>query len=304
MRRIQVKARLDCRFLQLGIKSFQILSRVALNLVDKRRRGGLRGLGEQTAHSIERVADHFGHLRLRVADEIAAGLIHLAAEFVGHLGSLFAQFGSGLLANFVRQALNLGHGLLFIPLSGLNQIFNRLVFHLSNPCLEFGQTSRSHGISGLPQRFLDSAQIPTELRQRFGECFIRRRSNALLMHRNRRIEQRTATRETLHRLVGPLDLRLHQRFHLPAELRHRFLARLFECSANARGDFLADRFRPAMQLVAVQIQNVVHLRLKAAQRMLLYGFQPRREILQSAGGFVRPRQGGFHLCSVRIQGVA
>src|SRR6266852_172160 len=129
---------------------------------------------------------------------------------------------------------------------------------------------------------LDPAQIATETGQGFGESFVRRSANSFLLQGCGGIEHRTPSGEAENALLHLQEVRLHKRFDLLAELRGRLTAGFRKGGVNARAEVVKERFGTAMQLVTVQAQDVVQLRLKASEGMLLRGFHALREDLEPA----------------------
>jgi len=96
------------------------------------------------------------------------------------------------------------------------------------------------------------------------------------------IQHRTPSGEALNALFHLQEVWLHERFDLLAELRGRLPAGFRKGGVNPRAEFVKERFGTAMQLVAVQAQDVVQLRLKTSERVLLCGFHALRENLEPA----------------------
>src|SRR5882762_10371104 len=89
-----------------------------LNLIGKGCGGGVSGFREERSRTLERIADYFFHLRLRVPHEVAAGMVQLTREYTGNFARFFPQLVSGVLDGSFRQVLNLSLGFLFVPLRG------------------------------------------------------------------------------------------------------------------------------------------------------------------------------------------
>src|SRR5258705_13817952 len=67
-------------------------------------------------------------------------------------------------------------------------------------------------------------------------------------------------------------MRLHQRFDLLAKLGGSSAAGFLKLSVNARADVLKKGLGAAMQLIAVQRQDIVELGLESGECVVLRGF--------------------------------
>src|SRR4029077_3875992 len=97
--------------------------------------GGFRGFAEQRAGTLESVAYDFFYLVLRVADEIAAGIVELAGKHGGDFAGAFPQAPFGLLSGAFREMLNLCLRFFLVPLRGFQQIIDDLM--LGSLCFAF-----------------------------------------------------------------------------------------------------------------------------------------------------------------------
>ncbi len=115
------------------------------------------------------------------------------------------------------------------------------------------------------------------------------------------IEHRTPSGEALNALFHLQEVWLHERFDLLAELRGRLAAGFRKGGVNPRAEFVKERFGTAMQLVAVQAQDVVQLRLKTSERVLLCGFHALRENLEPAQDLAGAHQRCFDASGMSLR---
>src|ERR1700730_4349600 len=102
-----------------------------------------------------------------------------------------------------------------------------------------------------------------------------------------------ASGQALHGFFGLGNVGLHQGIDLLTKARNSLLARFLEGSSDPRSNLVKKRFRTTMQLVAVQAQDIVDLRLKTAQGLLLGQFEPRGKLFKPLGSFARTGQRRF-----------
>ena len=119
-RRVKLHTRFAEGPLRFLAKTIKFLARLALNFIGEGGGGGFRGFGEERACVFEGVADDLFHLRLRMADEAAAGVIQFAGEDAGDFSCFFTELILGLRNGFFGQALNLSLRFFLVPFGGFH----------------------------------------------------------------------------------------------------------------------------------------------------------------------------------------
>jgi len=180
--------------------------------------------------------------------------------------------------------------LFFVPFRGLEDVLDGLMLQPFHFAFELGQRALGDGLRGFLQDLLDSAQVFAEASERLGKGLVGKSANAVLLHGHGGIEQRAPTRQPVHRFLRLGDMWLHHFADLALDFGDRGAAGFFKGRAHAPVDFVEERFRAPVQLVAVQRQHVVELRAEAVQRILARRVQPRGEVFESRAGFVGLRQ--------------
>src|SRR5262249_18933908 len=218
-------------------EAVELLASGALDFVGEGGRSGLRGFGEEGARAVERLADDLFELRLRMAYEVAAGVVEFAGKDARDFAGFLAQGLAGLVDGPFREALNLRLCLFLVPLGGFKDIFDGLLAKLGELGFELGEIARGHRLSRFLEKLLDAAKIFAETAERFGESFVGAGADAVLLESERGIEQRAATGEAVKGFFRARDVRLNHRFDLRVEFRERGAARFLKRGENARVDF-------------------------------------------------------------------
>src|SRR6267154_3797659 len=99
-------------------------------------------------------------------------------------------------------------------------------------------------------------------------------------------------------------MRLRGEFHLRDEPANVLATGFFKGSVNPGDELFKERVRTAMQLVAVQAEDIIELRLKAGQGLLLGAFQALGKMLEAAKSFVGALERCFETLCLRLRGIA
>ena len=124
---------------------------LALNFIDKRGGSRFGSFAEEGAGALESVAHDFFHLVLRVANEIAAGVIQLAGKHGGDFAGPFPQANLGLLTGTFREMLNLCLRFFLVPLGGFQQIIDNLVLGALGFAFQVGEAARRNSVGAFAQ---------------------------------------------------------------------------------------------------------------------------------------------------------
>src|SRR5882762_10345180 len=217
-------------------------------------------------------------------------MIQLAREEAGNLSRFLPQLVSRVLDGSFRQILNLRLRLLFVPFRRFQEFFDHLVLQIAGFSLQFRQVAPGDGLQRFLQDLLDAAQILPEARQRFRERFVRRIANAVLLQRQRRVQQRPPPCQPMNRFFGAREVRLYHLHDLPVKLRYCLAARFFKCRSNSRVDLFKDSFGPTLHFFAVRVQHIFQLRLQSGQRLLLRVLELGRMLFEPLAGLPGTRQ--------------
>jgi hypothetical protein len=173
-RGLQLSARVGGAAPKLFTEAIEFVAGGALNFVDESCGGGVRGFGEKGLRTFEGLAKNLFHLRLRVADKAAAGVIEFAGEDAGNFSGLFAEMIGGLLDDFFGGVLDLCLRFFLVPLGGLHQVFDGAMLGVGNFFFEFGEVARGDALRRVLQDLFDAAEIwraiRRKLRRRRREC--------------------------------------------------------------------------------------------------------------------------------------
>src|SRR5712671_289017 len=105
-------------------------------------------------------------------------------------------------------------------------------------------------------------------------------------------------------LLDVQELRLHGEFHLRDEPANVLATGFFKGSVNPGDELFKERVRTAMQLVAVQAEDIIELRLKAGQGVLLGVFHALGKMLEAPESFVGAAERFFEALCLRLRGIA
>src|ERR1051326_2058476 len=100
-----------------------------------------------------------------------------------------------------------------------------------------------------------------------------------------------------------VELRLNKRTDMLLEMRSGLTAGFRKYRVDTTTKLFKQRFRAAMEFVAMQSENIIELGLELTQRVLLRGFDAKRQRFEFAGRFLRARKrilraGDFSVCGV------
>ena len=203
-----------------------------------------------------------------------------------------------MLDGSFRQILDLCLRFLFVPFSRFQELFDHLMLQIARFTFQLRHVLPDDRLRGVLQDLLDAAQVLPEACQRFREGLVRGVADAVLLHRQRRIQQRSSPCQTVYRLFGARDVRQHHLLDLTVKPRNRLAAGLLECSADLRVNLLDERFGLALDFFAVGVQLIFDLRLESGQRLLLHVLKLRRmllEVLARLSGMRQNRLQPLHL---------
>src|SRR6266850_946024 len=173
----------------------------------------------------------------------------------------------------VRLILNLRLSLFFVPFRGFVKFLDYLVLQFTDFSLQLRQVAPDDRLRRFLQNLFHAPQVFPEAPERFRKRLIRRVANAILLQRQRCVQQRASSRQAVDRFFGPRNVRLHHLLDLPVESRQCLPGGFFKRRTNALVDFLDQRSRTAVQFVAVQVQNVLQLGLKSSECLLFDIFE-------------------------------
>jgi len=156
-------------------------------------------------------------------------------------------------------------------------------------------------LRGFIQQLLDAAQVLPETSKRFRKRFICRVSNAVLLQRKRRIEQRTPTRKPLNCIIRGTDVRLNRRAHLFVKARKRIVPGCGKRQIHAPAQIFVERFAAPVQLIAMKGKYIVELSLKLIQCLLLEACDARKELVEFVDRLIRALNGSFQLSRLSVR---
>src|SRR6266849_7288162 len=228
-------------------------------------------------------------------------MIQLARKHAGHLSRLLSKLIFSLLNGAVRLILNLRLSLFFVPFRGLVKFLNYPVLQVTDFPLELRQVAPDDRLRRFLQNLFHAPQVFPEAPERFSKGLIRRVANAILLQRQRCVQQRAPSCQAVDRLFGPRNVRLHHFLHLAVESRQCLPGGFFKRRSNAFVDFLDQRSRSAVQFVAVQVQHVVQLRLKSCESLLLRILELLCVVLDSLARFSGLLKCGFQALGLFLE---
>ena len=116
-------------------------------------------------------------------------MIEFCGELGGDFARAFAKLIPALLHHFFAQAVELRLHFLFVPFRRLVDLFACAVANVARLAFQFPEVPADNFLRRFLEQLFDSAQIFSESRKRFRERIIRSAPYALLLQRQRSIEQ-------------------------------------------------------------------------------------------------------------------
>src|ERR1700682_3168254 len=165
--------------------------------------------------------------------------------------------------------MNLRLRFFLVPLRGLEKILNHAVLGAFGAAFQVGEAPRNDCVRGLAQQLLNAAQVAAKLCQRLPKSLVSSETDAFLLQGSRGIQHGPPSSQPLDGLFDTRKMWLCGQLDLLLELPRCLTAGFLQCSVYLGVDLFKERFRTAVQFVAVQCQDVIELRLKADKGVLL-----------------------------------